>query len=64
MLKNCLLGNFALNIVKYVVKSDHIAGWFLDDFQGNAFPLLRVVLTSMFHVPMFFYCNRELFYLS
>ena len=39
--------NLMPNIVHCLLKSDQISLWFLGDFQGSAFPLLRLVLTSM-----------------
>lgn len=35
-----------VNIVRTTLKSEKISFWFLDDYQGTAFPIVRIVLKS------------------
>uniref|UniRef100_A0A915ASC0 Vacuolar protein sorting-associated protein 13D n=5 Tax=Parascaris univalens TaxID=6257 RepID=A0A915ASC0_PARUN len=39
-------GGTQINIVRVLVKSEKASLWLLDDFQGTAFPLIRLLLTK------------------
>jgi hypothetical protein len=43
----------AINIRSVTVNAPSVCAWFLDDSQGVAFPLIRLIFTSLFFTAIF-----------